>query len=238
MKKDNIILEIKRTAEANGGRALGVARFEQETGIKTWDWQKFWPRFGDAVREAGCIQSEFVKGYDEDELLSKYAKLALELGRLPVRGDLRVKAHMEPDFPSDKVFNRWGGKSELVERLTIYCQDKAEYQKVLGSCAEFVPRTDAAKRDAACLVETGFVYLAKSGRFYKIGKTNAAGRREYELGLQLPEKPVQIHLIKTDDPSGIEAYWHNRFRHKRKNGEWFDLNTSDISVFKKWRKIA
>jgi hypothetical protein len=34
---------------------------------------------------------------------------------------------------------------------------------------------------AAANVEIGFVYLIKAERFYKIGKTNAAGRREREI---------------------------------------------------------
>jgi Meiotically up-regulated gene 113 len=77
----------------------------------------------------------------------------------------------------------------------------------------------------------GYVYLMKSGKFYKLGRSNAAGRREYELGIQLPEKLKTVHVIRTDDPAGIEAYWHQRFEAKRKNGEWFDLNAMDIAAF-------
>ena len=33
----------------------------------------------------------------------------------------------------------------------------------------------------------GFVSLMKSGKYHKIGRSNSAGRREYELGIQLPE---------------------------------------------------
>lgn len=76
-------------------------------------------------------------------------------------------------------------------------------------------------------------FAIKSGRFHKIGKSNSAGRREYELAIQLPEEAKRIHEIRTDDPSGIEAYWHKRFAAKRKNGEWFELDAKDITAFKR-----
>ena len=56
-------------------------------------------------------------------------------------------------------------------------------------------------------VATGFVYLTKFGRHFKIGRTNAVGRRERELAIQLPEKSRTVHVIETDDPDGIEAYY-------------------------------
>jgi hypothetical protein len=52
----------------------------------------------------------------------------------------------------------------------------------------------------------GFVYLTRFGRHFKIGRTNAIGRRERELAIQLPEKSKTVHVIETDDPEGIEAY--------------------------------
>jgi len=81
--------------------------------------------------------------------------------------------------------------------------------------------------------EIGFIYLMKSGKSFKVGRSNATGRREYELGIQLPEKLKTVHVIPTDDPPGIEAYWHNRFKAKRKNGEWFELDAADVAAFKR-----
>jgi hypothetical protein len=49
----------------------------------------------------------------------------------------------------------------------------------------------------------------------------------------IPDPPKMIHKIKTDDPSGIEAYWHKRFQEGRKGGEWFDLTADDIKAFKR-----
>ena len=81
--------------------------------------------------------------------------------------------------------------------------------------------------------EPGFVYMMKAGRFFKIGRTNALGRRERELVIQLPEAAKVIHSIKTDDPAGIEEYWHRRFQDRRRNGEWFELTPQDLAAFRR-----
>jgi hypothetical protein len=73
---------------------------------------------------------------------------------------------------------------------------------------------------------------------YKIGKTLNPVRREGELRVQLPEQLRPVHYIATDDPSGVEAYWHNRFAPKRKEGEWFALSAQDVAAFKKWKRIS
>jgi hypothetical protein len=77
------------------------------------------------------------------------------------------------------------------------------------------------------------VYLLKSGRYYKIGRSNAPGRRQAELAIQLPEPVKSVHTITTDDPVGIEAYWHKRFEERRKNGEWFELTREDVGAFRR-----
>ena len=71
------------------------------------------------------------------------------------------------------------------------------------------------------------------GKHYKIGKTFSIPRRHREIALELPEKLQPIHVIRTDDPAGIEAYWHKRFRAKCMNSEWFTLSAEDVRTFKK-----
>jgi hypothetical protein len=235
VKKAHILQEIKRAAEANGGKPLGTARFEAETGIKKADWfGVFWSRFGDAVREAGYAPNQLKTRYEETKLFEKYATLAQELGRLPVKGELILKRRSDPDFPSGDAFYRLGAKLEFIGQLLVYCKGREAYDDVVRMCEEYKPHNrEKLPESTSGKAEFGVVYLVKSARFYKIGRSNAAGRREYELGLQLPEKLKMIHMIRTDDPSGIEVYWHKRFETKRKNGEWFELDAADVAAFKR-----
>jgi Meiotically up-regulated gene 113 len=92
--------------------------------------------------------------------------------------------------------------------------------------------SDEAEREPPELHE-GFVYLIKAGRRYKIGRASSVERRHRELAIQLPEPAEVIHRIRTDDPAGIEAYWHKRFADRRLNGEWFALSASDVKVFRR-----
>jgi hypothetical protein len=236
MDKAHILREIQRIAAANGGTPPGMDRFSTETGIKKWDWEGvYWARWNDALREAGFAPNQLTEAYDKAELLEKYAGLALELGRLPPQNDLKLKRRTDSTFPSDKTFARLGGKAELVEQLLEYCRGRPGFEEVVRWCEEYAPRGlgTAEESETDEEGEFGFVYLTKSGRYYKIGKTNSLGRREYELGLQLPERLTTLHAIRTDDPTGIEAYWHNRFASKRRNGEWFELDAADVAAFKR-----
>ena len=65
--------------------------------------------------------------------------------------------------------------------------------------------------------------------------TNSIARRTAEIKIEMPEACIQIHYFRTDDASGIEAYWKDRFKSKRTNpkGEWFRLTAEDIKAFKR-----
>lgn len=237
ISKQHIIDEIKRTAEANNGTPLGMGHFLRETGIKRADWEgKFWARWSDAVKDAGYTPNAPQGAYSDDFLIEKLIGFIRELGHFPLRAEQAIKSRNDALFPSPQTLQtRFGTRQQVAAKIVEYCRQRAGFDEVLQICkAKALPAEHGEPQTRDNVVEQfGFVYLLKSGRHYKIGKTNAAGRRERELAIQLPEKANTVHVIKTDDPAGIEAYWHRRFDARRKNGEWFELDSADVRAFKR-----
>ncbi|MHB8622069.1 MAG: GIY-YIG nuclease family protein [Sulfuricaulis sp.] len=240
--KRYIIDAIKRIAAVNGGKAPGRKKFERETGIRSSDWYPYlWLRWGDALQEAGFSPNKLRAAFSDEVIIEKYIDLIREIKQLPVSGEVKRKSKSDVLFPSHRVFDRLGGKDKLIEVIAAYCREHPGHDDVLALCDDYTrvsgKRNESTKRASADIV-TGFVYLIKSGRHYKIGRTNSLGRRERELAIKIPIPPKTIHSIETDDPVGVEAYWHRRFADKRGEGEWFDLTDDDVATFKRWKKIV
>jgi len=123
--------------------------------------------------------------------------------------------------------------AELKALMHDYFRERDEIP--LANLCESASSADEAPAESLVEVDTafGYVYLIKMGKHHKIGRSNSAGRRQYELAIQLPEKTKLIHQIQTDDPEGIERYWHQRFADRNTNGEWFALTADDIRAFKR-----
>jgi len=235
--KEEIIEEIKRTPKENAGTPLGAARFQRETGISSYEWGKYWARFGDALLAAGFQPNEFLKAYPDEFMVENIIGLARENGKFPTFRDFLVAKQHDPTMPDKKAFQRFGSKHEIAEKVAAYCKEHSGHEDVLALCEPILVARQPKEADDASEHFTGEVYLFKSGRYYKIGKTIDPVRRGAELRIQLPEKITLIHSIRTDDPYGVEAYWHKRFESKCKNSEWFDLNSHDIKAFKRWKRI-
>jgi Meiotically up-regulated gene 113 len=238
--KEQVLEEIRRTAKENGGTPLGVARFERETGIKPYDWQKYWPRLGDAHSEAGFAPNQLQGAYPDEFLLEKVVGIIKKLGKFPTYIEINIEKNSDPTIPDKKTFYRLGTQQQLATKIIEYCETKGGHKEVIELClpvSEKLARKEESDSTNSA-EKIGSVYLFKSGKYYKIGKTSDTVRRGNELRIQLPEQIDLVHSIETEDPSGIEAYWHRRFEAKRMNGEWFDLKTADIKVFKRWKKIV
>lgn len=241
ISKHHILAEIKRLAESSG-KPPGVRLFESETGIKESDWYPdLWLRWGDALQEAGLTRNTMVEPLSDELLIQQYARLVQKLSRLPLQGEMIRESKANPEFPSEKTYRRFGGKTNLLNAVAKYCRANAGFEDVLVLCENARANSSLTEAEIGTLEpKVGYVYLLRHGsrREYKIGRTNNPIRREGEISVELPQKLEPIHVITTDDPSGIEAYWHRRFADKRLKNEWFALTADEVRAFKRWQRIV
>ncbi|RDJ27685.1 GIY-YIG nuclease family protein [Bosea caraganae] len=231
--RERILAEIRRLAAANEGRVPGRQVFEAETGIRYHEWYGvYWARWGDAVAEAGLAPNVMQKRLNRDAILREVALAVRHFGKMPTLGDIRIFGRSRPGFPAHSTISNAFDKVGLVDALREWVAANAEFADVAGilPSATSAPASRSARRPA-----DGSVYLIQSGAHYKIGRSDELERRVKEIRIALPDKAVLIHVIATDDPAGIEAYWHRRFADRRANGEWFKLTVPDIAAFKRRR---
>lgn len=207
MDKQQILNEIRRTTQENGGVPLGRERFAQETGIKYHDWiGKIWARWGDALKEAGFEPNKLQTAYDDDYLIEKFIGLARELGRFPVYAEVRMKGLNDTGFPAHNTFARLGTKPQLAVKILAYCEQRSGYEDIAAFCTPVVAGRPSQQGDQPLVddplaTKEGFVYMA----LLKLGR-----ERRYKIG-----------------------YWHKRFSAKNSRGEWFSLSREDIQAFKR-----
>lgn len=230
--RERILSEIRRLARANGGRPPGRGVFEQETGIPQSAWYGVhWVRWGEAVHEAGFEPNKLTQKLDQNVLLRGLAEAFRHFGRVPTMMELRMYHRSNKDLPNEKVITaHFGSKQGMLSRLARWTEEHAGYEDVSAMLA---PEMVTSREKLETAVKEGFVYLIRSGSHFKIGRSDEIERRMKEIRVALPDAATLIHSIRTDDPAGIEAYWHRRFADRRANGEWFKLTPSDVAAFKR-----
>ncbi len=240
--KQFILGEIRRTAALNNGKPVGVGRFKTETGIAQHEWCGIhWARWSDALREAGFEPLEWNRASDEEQMIEEMAKLIRKYQRFLVKAEILIEKRGNARIPTPSVmFDRFGGRSGFIQKVHGYCSSREEYVDVSAilepelTAAEPTDELAETNSETGKPMASGYVYLVKSGKLYKIGCSENHWRRKSELHKQTSEGITEVHTISAiDDAPGIEKYWHERFKEKRQHGEWFDLSPEDISAFKK-----
>lgn len=225
------VLDAIRQWVADNGRVPGRRAFVAAHGDlpRTVFDGMVWPSWSAAVREAGFDPMAPTSRIDDSDLLTACANLTRELGHSPSVAEWRFKRKQDPSFPSQSVVQRrFGDTDDRIERIREWCKANDDYADVLA----LLPAPVEAK-PAAGEQRDGSVYLLRSNRLYKIGMTYSVPRRWAEIAGAAPDEVDLVHHFKTDDPAGIEAYWHRRFGPSRRGGEWFELKPSDVAAFKR-----
>jgi hypothetical protein len=232
--KEKVVGEYNRLVKEQSGKLIGERIFKRETGFSPHYWNGgYWRSWSAFQADAGHEPNSATEKTSDEILLRRFAELALERNEIPSEADLMLKRKEDPSFPAKATYRRWGSRDALLSKVAEYCEREKQFMPVLDLLRQGVSSGLDHRIDSGRI--NGFVYLLRSGKNYKLGRTNAVGRRLRELAIQLPQKPDTVHVIETDDPEGIEQYWHRRFAEKRQGGEWFSLTTDDVNAFKRRR---
>ena len=237
--KEHIVNEIRRVAEKHG-RPPGRQLFERETGIAMADWYgAHFRSWGDALAVAGYERNEKQEKLSRGYVLREYAKVVRHFGRVPATIDLRMYSRERPEVPGHTTFtSHFGNKAGLDAALAQWVREQDEFPDLIPLLPNPMESPESREAPGAAVRSSetpdhGWVYLLKSGDYYKVGHSQELERRVKEIRTTMPEQVTLVHSIRTDDPAGIEAYWHRRFDKRRARGEWFRLTAADVRAFKR-----
>jgi hypothetical protein len=236
MTKDLVAQRIHALAKERGGH-VSLNTFLVETGIKD-KWLRTQPWFdgwNNLLQELGLVTKSFEVPRSQPEAVARaVAALIARDGKWPTEDELARERRRDAEFPSLKVIRplrKSGALAALIVEAAATDPTLAPAGAIASAKVTVEPTPELGSTSERV---RGYVYLLRSGRRYKIGKSNDPSRRWREVRLELPDETHQVHTIPTDDPSGIETYWHQRFAAKRvRNTEFFELDAADVQAFKR-----
>ena len=236
MTKDAIMQRIRELAAERGGH-VSFNAFVSETGIKD-KWlrrQEWWTGWNNLLSEIGLETRKFsVPRTPESRIAEAVAVVIEREGRWPTEDDLVRERNKDRSFPSLGVIRPLRKSGALASLIVALGETPRQFSKASMIAKKHQPtEMDAVDAGPNERVK-GYVYMLRSGRSYKIGKSTDPSRRYREVRLELPDETHQVHTIPTDDPTGIEAYWQQRFAAKRiRSTEFFTLDANDVQAFKR-----
>ena len=193
------------------GQTPGKGAFFKFSGIGEAAVTYYWPRWSDAVKEAGFTPLTVPERITDDAILSKLAELTSELGYFPTTKEYAIISRNRTDLPAGITVRRSLGSAENWRaRLRAYAHANPNFSSLLA-ILEISPRK---QQSAKAKVVNGYVYLRKLPGRFKFGHTTSIPRREQQHKTKTWEKQELVHVIETDDPVGIEEYWKRRFKEK------------------------
>lgn len=236
MSQEEIVARIRELAKVNGGR-LGMRVFFEETGVKE-QWlrkQAWYPGWNQLIDSLGLETQAFGQPkVSHDHIVRSVAGLALRLGKWPTDDDFRREKSRDASFPGLKAIRPLKKSGALPALAVKLAAQESSFGPVADYASPHLKDVVAEPVDTQTERIRGYVYMMRSGRRFKIGKSLDPSRRHREIKLQLPEETLLVHSIPTDDPSGIEGYWHRRFAAKRiRNTEFFELDSDDVRAFRR-----
>lgn len=185
--------------------------------------------FSQLVEEMGDTPKSFRhSGVTEEEYLISYGIMTRKLGAIPSTNDWTFHKGKPAMTNFKKKFNVNSWK-HIADKFYDYAKDKVEWKDVI----ELIPKAEnhlppiQEKESEECYVY--FMFDTKS-LLYKIGISNLPEWREKTLQSEKPSIKLIVakKFVNRRIAANFEKALHDSYSHKRKRGEWFQLDQEDI----------
>lgn len=206
--------DVEREAECwnKAGRELAASNNFDEAIEKFDRALLLCPRYVNALYNKGITLMKFLKYQDAIDCFSKALSLAPNDRGIYNKNQEAIRLLTQLESAKNRKTEPPTSKENSTVQSRLFTDEKQEETK-------------------SSTLSEGVVYLLRMGKHYKIGKTNNPAQRYSQLKIQLPEKVIVVHEIKTNNIDWLERHWHNVFGAKRTNGEWFLLDGKDVTEF-------
>jgi hypothetical protein len=240
--KEETLEKMKEWSRENNSKTPSEKVFFEYAEIGIHDLKKLgWSHYGALVQEAGLKPNKFDKTkYNKTGLCVLFVGTIREKNKWPTRGELDVKHFQDPNFPNYGTFvNQLGLTGDLAQSILDFIKDKKGFEDIEDICVPIIEKykNDQITNNAGKTVEQVYMYKYKNqSQPIKVGRSNDVFTRGIQLAAGGHDKLELLHFIKTDDPIGVEQYWHNRFRQlgrEEQANEWFKLKPEDVKAFKR-----
>lgn len=132
-----------------------------------------------------------------------------------------LKELMNAGYVKKEIKRDINGKILGFEWIVSETRNKSDYNTILN----VVDNIDCNDK--------GYVYVLKTGEYYKIGITSQPNKRFSSITM-LPYEINLLFMFYVKDYLNVETYLHRYFSDKNVKGEWFKLDEKDIIFIKNY----
>ncbi len=216
------------------GRQPSQNEFQENTNVTSWSLLKAGFRtYSKLVEEMGDIpKSFFHSGKTEENFLISYGNMVRQLNKIPSTSDWTFYKCMPAinNYKRKFKLTSWGGMANV---FFDYAKDKEEWKDIIKFIL-VVNNTHPLiqeKESEECYV---YFMLDTKSLYYKIGISNLPEWRKKTLQSEKPSIKLIAakKFVNRRIAANFEKALHDSYSHKRKRGEWFQLDQEDIDEIK------
>jgi len=118
-------------------------------------------------------------------------------------------------------------KYDLLSIFGSAFDDPTWLERELEDAVNFVFRPDLNRPTLTPV--SGLIYLLRGSKLHKIGKSIHIDERKKTIEKDVGETLELLHTIRSNDYTRAEVTLHQKYRHLRRRGEWFELSQVEVA---------